>query len=156
MRFTLIKDLSKDTSMRPILTGLLIFTLIYILTDFIVKYFNFGVFPQAISLSLFGDEEQFIDPLSQASFLEFWHMEIFFMMMLLLTLSAVFIRLAKNNNSKLLILNILMASAILSLITLFLAYYVSSIFVVGYSILYILWHLTAIYMIIYSLWKLSL
>ncbi len=154
MRFTLIKDLRQDASMRPILTGLLIFTLFYILADFIVKYFNFGVFPKAISLSLFGDEEQFIDPLSKASFLEFWHMEIFFIMMILLTLSAVFIRVAKNSNYKLFFLNTLMLSALFSLIALLLAYFVSSTFVIVYSFLYSLWHLTAIYMILYSLWKL--
>ena len=154
MRFTLIKNLQEDKSMRPILTGLLIFTLFYLISDIFVKHLNFGIFPDAVSLSLFGDEEQYIDPLSTASFLEFWHIEIFLMMMILLTLSAVFIRLSKKNKSKVIILNVLMLSALFSLISLLLAFFISKTFVFLYSFLYIVWHVTAIYMILYSLWKL--
>ena len=154
MRFTLIKNLQEDKSMRPILTGLLIFTLFYLISDIFVKHLNFGIFPDAVSLSLFGDEEQYIDPLSTASFLEFWHIEIFLMMMILLTLSAVFIRLSKKNKSKVIILNVLMLSALFSLVSLFLAFFISKTFVFLYSFLYIVWHVTAIYMILYSLWKL--
>ena len=154
MRFTLIKNLQEDKSMRPILTGLLIFTLFYLISDIFVKHLNFGIFPDAVSLSLFGDEEQYIDPLSTASFLEFWHIEIFLMMMILLTLSAVFIRLSKKNKSKVIVLNVLMLSALFSLISLLLAFFISKTFVFLYSFLYIVWHVTAIYMILYSLWKL--
>ena len=154
MRFTLIKNLQEDKSMRPILTGLLIFTLFYLISDIFVKHLNFGIFPDAVSLNLFGDEEQYIDPLSTASFLEFWHIEIFLMMMILLTLSAVFIRLSKKNKSKVIILNVLMLSALFSLISLLLAFFISKTFVFLYSFLYIVWHVTAIYMILYSLWKL--
>lgn len=154
MRFTLIKNLQEDKSIRPILTGLLIFTLFYLISDIFVKHLNFGIFPSAVSLTLFGDEEQYIDPLNTASFLEFWHIEIFLMMMLLLTLSAVFIRLSKKNKSKVIVLNVLMLSALFSLISLLLAFFISKTFVLLYSLLYIVWHVTAVYMILYSLWKL--
>lgn len=154
MRFTLIKDLRKDPSMRPILAGLLSFTLIYIISDMLVKYFNFGLLPEAISVTLFGDEEQYIDPLTKASFLELWHMEIFFIMMILFTLSAVFVRLAKHEIFKLLVLNILMISALLSLVSLLFAFFISKSFVLIYSGLFFTWHIIGIYMIIYSFWKL--
>lgn len=154
MKFTLIKDLRQDKSMRPILTGLLVFTLFYLISDMVVKYFNFGIFPQTIALTLFGDEEQFIDPLSTASFLEFWHVEIFFMMMLLLTLSAVYIRLSKKSTQSTITLNLVMIPALLSLVSLLIAFFVSKIFVYIYSVLFILWHTIAIYMVLYSLWKL--
>ena len=103
--------------MRPILTGLLIFIFFYLISNMMVKHFNFGVLPSTVLLTLFGDEEQYIDPLSTASFLEFWHMEIFFIMMLLLTLSAVFIRIAKNSNLKIILINTLMLSSLVSLVS---------------------------------------
>ena len=140
--------------MRPILTGLLIFIFFYLISNMMVKHFNFGVLPSTVLLTLFGDEEQYIDPLSTASFLEFWHMEIFFIMMLLLTLSAVFIRIAKNSNLKIILINTLMLSSLVSLVSLLASFFVSSVFVYLYSSLFVLWHIVAIYMVLYSLWKL--
>ena len=140
--------------MRPILTGLLIFIFFYLISNMMVKHFNFGVLPSTVLLTLFGDEEQYIDPLSTASFLEFWHMEIFFIMMLLLTLSAVFIRIAKNSNLKIILINTLMLSSLVSLVSLLASFFVSSVFVYLYSSLFVLWHIVAIYMVLYALWKL--
>ena len=140
--------------MRPILSALLLFTLLHILSDILVKYVNFGIFPDAINVTLFGDEEQYIDPLSTSAFLEFWHMEIFFIMMILLTLSAVFVRVSKDDTSKTILLSALMISALFSLISLVLAFFVAKIFVLIYSILFFVWHTIAVYMILYSLGKL--
>ena len=141
--------------MRPILSGLTLFTLLYLISDVFVKNSSFGILPDRVNLSLFGNEEEFIDPLSQASFLEFWHMEIFFIMMILLTLSAVYVRLSQNSPYRLLVLNVVMISAITSLVSLFLAYFVYSEFVYLYSLSFALWHLCAIYLSLYSLWILS-
>ena len=152
MKFTLINNIKQDKAMRLILTGFLSFILLYLVSDIIVKYFSFGIFPDAIRVTLYGNEEEFIDPITQASFLEFWHVEIFFMMMILLTLSAIFIRLAKR--SRVAMTNTLMISAIISLITLALSYFISGIFIYIYVLTFFIWHLSAVYMIFYSFWKL--
>lgn len=152
MRFTLIKDLKKDTTMKPILVGLLLFTLLYLISDIFVKESSFGISIDTVNTSLFGNEEEFIDPLSKSSFLEFWHMQIFFMMMILLTLSAVFVRLVSK--AKLLLLNLLMISALLSLVSLFGAFFLSGAFVQIYVVTFFAWHIFAIYMILASLWSL--
>jgi len=140
--------------MRPILAGLLIFILLYLISESFVKYFSFGIFPDAVALSLFGSEEDYIDPLSTSSFLEFWHMEIFFTMMLLLTLSSIYIRVSKKSNFSILTLNLVMIPALVSLLALLASFFISSHFVYLYSFTFILWHLSALYMSIYSLWKL--
>ena len=105
MKFTLIKDLKQDSLMKPILSGLLIFTLLYLIADIIVKNATVGIFITDITYSLFGNEEEFLDPMLQSTFLEFWHIEIFFIMMILLSLSAVFIRLSTMNIKNLVIFN---------------------------------------------------
>ncbi|EHP31085.1 hypothetical protein SMGD1_2563 [Sulfurimonas gotlandica GD1] len=152
MKFTLINNIKKDNAMRLILTGFLSFILLYIISDVLVKSFGFGISVETINITLFGSEENFIDPITKASFLEFWHVEIFFMMMVLLTLSAVFIRLA--NRSRTFMTNTLMISAITSLTAIALAYFVSAIFIYLYIITFFIWHLSAVYMILYSFWKL--
>lgn len=152
MKFTLINNIKKDKAMRLILTGFLSFILLYIISDVLVKAFSFGISVETINITLFGSEENFIDPITKASFLEFWHVEIFFMMMILLTLSAIFIRLA--NRSRTFMTNTLMLSAITSLVAIALAYFVSAIFIYLYVITFFIWHLIALYMILYSFWKL--
>ncbi len=154
MKFTLIKDLKQDPMMKPILSGLLLFTILYLIVDIIIKHYNFGILPSSISITLFGSEEEFIDPITKSSFLEVWHTDIFFIMMILLSLSATFIRLTTNNTINLLILNITLISSILSLITLALSFFVSSSFILLYSLSLFTWHLLALYMSISSFWKL--
>ena len=152
MKFTLIKNIKKDKAMRLILTGFLSFILLYLISDIMVKYFGFGITVDAIKVTLFGNEDEFIDPITKASFLEFWHTEIFFMMMILLTLSAIYIRL--SNRSRVFMTNMLMVSALTSLMTLAMAYFVTDTFIYIYVITFFIWHLSAVYMILYSFWKL--
>jgi len=153
VKFTVIKNLQKDSAMSLILKGFLFFILLYIVSDIFVMKESFGISAEALHSTLFGNEEAYIDPINEASFLEFWHTQIFFIMMILLTLSAVFIRVAKRSRN--ILTNILMISAIASLVSLPLAYYTSKFFINIYVISYFLWHLVAIYMIFYSFWKLN-
>jgi len=151
VRFTLINNIKQDSAMRLILSALLIFISMYLISDIFVKYSSFGITGSAVKLTLFGSEAEYIDPISKASFLEFWHTEIFFIMMLLLTLSAVFVRLVKKS---ILVLNIVMISAIISIIALALSYFMSPLFISIYIATFFLWHASALYMTLYSLWRL--
>jgi len=153
MKFTLIKDIKKDKTMSLILKGFLVFIFLYLISDILVMNSNFGLSVESISSTLFGNEEEYLDPINEAAFLEFWHIQIFFIMMILFTLSAIFIRLA--NRSRLIVTNILMISAISSLLAIVLAYYMASFFVSVYIFTFFIWHITAIYMIFYSFWKLN-
>lgn len=154
MKFTLLKSLKQDSMMKPILSGLLIFTILYLISGILVKHSSFGLFELAIQTTLLGNEEEFLDPMSTASFLEFWHMEIFFIMMILLSLSAVFIRLCKNSRLNIVLLNLALLSALTSLISLVLSFYLSSSFIIFYVVSFFTWHLIALYMSVFSLWNL--
>lgn len=156
MKFTLIKDLKQDSLMKPILSGLLIFTLLYLIADIIVKNATVGIFITDITYSLFGNEEEFLDPMLQSTFLEFWHIEIFFIMMILLSLSAVFIRLSTMNIKNLVILNTTLLSAIVSLISIVMSYFVSDSFLIVYVMSFFLWHILSFYMALISLWNLHI
>lgn len=154
MQFTIVKNLKKDTAMSNILKGLLISILLYLIADLLVKYFSIGLTIDALTISLFGSEEEFVEPMSQAIFLEFWHVEIFFIMMILLTLSAIYIRVVNHIKNYKIIFNIVMLSALLSLTALPITYYISSAFIYLYIFGYFIWHLGAIYMASKSIWEL--
>lgn len=140
--------------MRPIMSGLLIFILLYLLADFFVKYASIGLFSETLTHTLLGNADEFLDPITQASFLEHLHTETFFLMMILLTLSAVFMRLWHTTPFALILLNITMLSALLSLLALALSYYSSIGFINLYVVSYFTWHLGAIFMSISSLYRL--
>jgi len=154
MRFTLIKDLKQDSMMKPILSGLIIFTLLYLISDIFVKSSSFGIFEEMIKTTLFGNEAEFLDPITTSAFLEFWHMEIFFIMMIILTLSAVFIRLSGAKGFNIIIVNAVMILALISLVALLLSFFLNAAFVQLYILSFFSWHVCAIYMSLYSIVRL--
>lgn len=153
MKFTLIKNIQEDSAMSLILKLFLVFIFIYIIADILVMNSSIGLNIEAVKTTLFGNEQEYIDPINESSFLEFWHTQIFFIMMILLTLNAIFIRVAKR--SRIISTNILMISAISSLVSILLAYYVSDIFIYIYILSFFIWHAIAIFMIVYSFWRLN-
>jgi len=155
LRFTLIKNIKKDASMKPILNGLLLFSILYLLADFYVSSNTIGFSIVNIKATLYGNEEEFLDPISASVFLEYLHGQIFFMMMILLTLSAVFARLVKRKAIVMISINIVMLSALGTLLSLGFAYYEGESFIITYIILFTLWHCIALYMTLHSLWQLN-
>jgi len=151
VKFTVIKNIQKNSPMSLILRGFLLFILIYLISDIFVLKSSFGITFDGVNSTLFGNEELYIDAINEASFLEFWHTQIFFIMMILLTLSSIFIRVASMG--RVILTNTLMLSAIISLISLPLAFYLSDFFTNIYVITYHLWHIIALIMILYALWK---
>ncbi len=153
MRFTLINNIQNDSAMSLILKGFLTFILLYLVADILVMYSSFGLTVDTLSTTLFGNEVEYIDPITKSAFLEFWHTQIFFMMMILITLNAIFVRMVKTG--KVLMINTLMISAISSLVFLPLAFYMSELFVSLFLFSFFIWHGVALYMIAYSFWKLN-
>lgn len=137
--------------MRPLLTFLLLFIMIYLLSDIFVKYFSFGLFPNQVRTTLFGDIKEFIDPIIEAEFLEFWHAEIFFAMMVLFTLSTIYIRLTQASKLAIFIVNLMMISALLCLVSLPLAYYAWAPLVNLYVLSFFLWHLSTLFAALHAI-----
>ncbi|MEN8147615.1 MAG: hypothetical protein ABFR02_08345 [Campylobacterota bacterium] len=154
MRFTLIKDVKHDALMRPLLGGLLLFILLFLSADIALRSGHIGLTPSALSQTLFGDEEAFIEPVTEHFLLEMVHSDIFFIMMTLLTLSAVYARLCQNRSLRLININVTMTAALFSIVLLPSAYYLSPLFVMPWIISFFTWHFLAIMMTLASLYYL--
>ena len=155
MRFTLIKNVKQDKMMRPLLNGLLLFMLLYIIFDIFVKSETMGISTTAITTTLFGNADEFIDPMNASVFLESLHAQIFFLMMIVLTLSAVFIRLLHKKSRVILMINLLLGFALLTPIALLSAYFYSGEFISIYLFSFFSWHFIAFSMIVRSVWELN-
>lgn len=155
MRFTLLKDLRQDKAIKPLLNGLLLFMLIYFIADISVVNATLGLTNEAIKITLYGNIDEFIDPIDTSVFLEYIHGQIFFIMMILLTLCTVYARLCSVKRYSIIVINILMISALLSLITLALSYFYTPSFISIYVFTYFTWHIMAFIMALHSLWNLN-
>ncbi|MEE8588420.1 MAG: hypothetical protein V3S80_03620 [Sulfurimonadaceae bacterium] len=154
MKFTLIKDVKHDALMRPLLAGLLLFILLFLLSDIALRNDHIGLTASTLSQTLYGNEEAFIEPVTEHFLLELIHSDIFFIMMTLLTLSAVYARLCQNRRLHLININLTMVSALLSIILLPMAYYLSELFIMPWIVSFYTWHFLAIMMTLASLFYL--
>lgn len=154
MKFTLVKDIKGDTLMRPLLGGLLLFMLLFLSADILLKNDHIGLTPAHLSQTLFGNEEEYIEPATEHFMLELMHSDIFFMMMTLLTLSTVYARLCQNKTIRIVNINATMISALFTVLFLPLAYYFSARFVLPYIIAFYSWHILALFMVMASLYYL--
>jgi hypothetical protein len=151
MRFTLVKDLRSDTLMRPLLSSLLLFAGTFLVADIFLKRDHIGLDRQTLSDTLYGNEEEFIDPVSEHVLLELLHSDIFFMMMTLLTLSAVYARLCPVKRVAVVVINIAMVAAMADIVLLALAYYKGSTYLLPWLSAFWTWHVAALFMTLASL-----
>ncbi len=140
--------------MRPLLGGLLLFILLFLSADIVLKNDHIGLTPIQLSQTLFGNEAEYIEPVTEHFLLELMHSDIFFIMMTLLTLSAVYARLCQNKKLRLININITMTAALLSIVFLPLAYYLSAYFILPFIISFYTWHFMALMMTLVSLYYL--
>ena len=129
--------------------------LVYFIADILVVHATLGLVSQDIKVTLFGNTEEFIDPMDKSVFLEYIHGQIFFIMMTLITLSTIYARLCSIKRYSIVIINILMLSALLTLISLALAYFYLPVLINVYMLAYFIWHITAFTMALHSLWNLN-
>jgi hypothetical protein len=154
MKFTLNNDHQSNPLMNTLLSGLLVFTLIFLTADIMVKAQHYGSTPIAIQTTLYGDEESFIEPIAFASLLEGIHADIFFAMMTLLTLGAVYGRVGRSKKLRIVLINLMMITALFSMIAPLMAHFVSPVWVTPWMISFVLWHATALAVTLVSLWRL--
>lgn len=153
MKFTLIKDLRSNALMRYILLFFSLFIALYLLLDSINHANIIGTHATAIKHTIFGNEEEFLEPISYTSLLEYAHQSIFTVMMLLFTQSAIFIRLFAKRAYCRPILHVTMISALLTQILLLsLPLHPSLVYL--YITGFYLWHLLSLVMSIFAIKKL--
>ncbi|MBN2896793.1 MAG: hypothetical protein JXK05_12975 [Campylobacterales bacterium] len=154
MKFTLIKDLRADPLMRSVMLGVLLFITLFIIADLLLKSHQIGLHVNQVALTLYGDEAQYLDPISPAVLLELIHADLFMSMLALLTLSALFIRLEPSQGRARIGVHLLFSSALLSPATLLGAHFGLSALVWAWVGLFWLWHLLALIMAASSAYRL--
>ncbi|MEA1920195.1 MAG: hypothetical protein U9N52_10170 [Campylobacterota bacterium] len=147
-------DHQANRLMNTLLTGLLLFILLFLSADLLLKAQHYGYTLSQVESTLYGNEELFIDPLPLLSLLQGIHADIFFAMMILLSIGAVYGRVGRSKRLRIILINLTMFSALIALLAPFLALYLHKVWIFFWIFSSLLWHVLAIAISFVSLWRL--
>jgi len=143
MKFLVAKDLAHSTLLNYLMAGVVVAILLYLGLDTVLHAYVIGLDVHSISVTLFGDAENFVEPVLIDSLLLQVHIDLFMTLFALLILSSIYIRLYTDKTMTKWIVHLLFILGMLAPASLLLAYFVSASFVSIWLISFVLWHLLA-------------
>ncbi|MFC2073946.1 hypothetical protein ACFLR3_01710 [Campylobacterota bacterium] len=155
MKFLISKDIHSNPNFTLLLGFYSLMMLLYFSGDLFYLSHFFGSNTQEVLSTLKGNPDEFIEPLSLLSLLEHIHISLFLSILALFTTMAIVLRIALTHMHKKLIILISMLSLLISFISLAGTYFLHDVFVYGFIVTTLLWHLSGLYtlaIILVHLW----
>ncbi len=143
MKFLVTKDLAHSTLLSYLMGSVVFAILLYLGFDAVLHAYVIGLDMQSASVTLFGDIENFVEPILIDSLLLQVHIDLFTTLFALLILSSIYIRLYSDNRMTKWVVHLLFLTGILAPVSLILAYYLSASLTAMWLISFVLWHLLA-------------
>ncbi len=156
MKFLVTKDLAHSTLLSYLMGSVVFAILLYMGLDVVLHAHVIGLDMHSASVTLFGDVENFVEPILIDSLLLQVHMDLFMTLFALLILSSIYIRLYSDNIMTKWLVHFLFIMGMLAPIALILAYFVHAVFTAMWLISFVLWHIMAIVVAVMILKKLLL
>ncbi len=151
MKFLVSKSLRANPNF-VLLLGFYSFLLLFYFTGDLFYFAHFfGESPHAVLLTLKGNEEEFLEPLSLLSLLEHFHISLFLGIMALFTSMAIVLRLNLRRRHKKIIILLSMTSLLVESLALLATYFISQVFVYIFFYGTIIWHLVGVYALLLTL-----
>jgi hypothetical protein len=143
MKFLVTKDLAHSTLLTYLMSAVVCMLLLYIGFDTVLHAYVIGLDMHSVSVTLFGDAENFVEPILIDSLLLQVHIDLFMTLFTLLILSSIYIRLYSSKTMTKWIVHILFIMGILAPLALLVAYFASAYFTDVWLISFVLWHVLA-------------
>ncbi len=143
MKFLVTKDLAHSTLLTTLMSAVVFMILLYIGFDAALHAYVIGLDMQSISGTLFGDAENFVEPILIDSLLLQVHSDLFMTLFAIMILSSIYIRLYSDNAMTKLMVHLLFILGIFAPVALVLAYFANALFVSLWLITFVLWHVLA-------------
>jgi hypothetical protein len=141
MKFLVTKDLAHSTLLTYLMGSVVFAILLYLGFDMLLHAYVIGYDMQSVSITLFGDIENFVEPILIDSLLLQVHIDLFMTLFAILILSSIYIRLYSDNVMTKWVVHLLFSLGILAPVVLLMAYYVSTLFTAIWLISFVLWHI---------------
>jgi len=143
MKFLVTKDLAHSTLLSYLMGSVVFAILLYLGLDTVLHAYVIGLDMHSVSVTLFGDAENFVEPVLVDSLLLQVHIDLFMTLFSILILSSIYIRLYSSKVMTKWIVHFLFIMGMLAPVTLILAYFVSALFTAVWLISFVLWHVLA-------------
>jgi hypothetical protein len=143
MKFLVTKDLAHSTLLSYLMGSVVFAILIYLGLDTVLHAYVIGLDMHSVSVTLFGDAENFVEPVLIDSLLLQVHIDLFMTLFALLILSSIYIRLYTDKVMTKWVVHLLFIMGMLAPVALLLAYFVSASFAAMWLISFIVWHVLA-------------
>lgn len=154
MKFLISKDTQPSPLLKYLMASVTLALSIYLLLDIVLHSYLLGFDIQTIKATIFGDEENFIEPILLESLLLQVHIDLFMTLLAVLILSSIYIRYYGFAKYTKYFLHLLLLSALLSPILLLLSFFSSFYVLYLWIFSFILWHLLAFLMAFFNIKKL--
>ena len=141
MKFLVTKDLEHSTLLSYLMGSVVLMILLYLGFDVVLHAYVIGFDMHSISVTLFGDVENFVEPVLIDSLLLQVHIDLFMTLFAVMILASIYIRLNSTKAMTKWIVHLLFILGILAPVTLLLAYFVSESFTLIWLVSFLLWHL---------------
>ena len=156
MKFLVTKELWHNQLLKWLVVFFVAILILFLLSDMLLHHYQIGLeFSRAIE-TIMGNEEEFTDPILFDALLERVHIDIFTSTITLMLLALIYVRVAPQNKIKSLPIHLLFLTAILSHIALMGGFYAGEFLIYSWVVLFIIWHIIAIALSFYTLFRLVL
>ena len=143
MKFLVTKDLAHSTLLSYLMSSVVFAILLYLGFDMVLHAYVIGLDIHSVSVTLFGDVENFVEPILTDSLLLQVHIDLFMTLFAILILSSIYIRLYSDKVITKWIVHLLFIMGMLAPAALILAYFVSALFTAFWLLSFVLWHVLA-------------
>jgi len=145
MKFVISKDLEHSKLLNTLMSGVSIALFFYILLDMFLHGYLFGSDITGIKETLYGNMEEFIEPILFDTLLLQIHIDLFMTLVSLMILSTMYIRLFSDEKTTVSFIHTLFILGLISPFFLLVAYMSSALFVYLWVLTFICWHFLAIF-----------
>jgi len=146
MKFLISKDRKPSVLLKLLMANVMVAILFYILLDIFLHAYILGFDIATVKANIFGDEENFIEPILLETLLLQVHIDIFMSLIAVMILSSVYIRYHSEQKQSKIFVHLFLFSALVSPIILLLSFFTNMMLVYLYIFMYALWHILAFIM----------
>ena len=154
MKFLVSKDLAHSTLLRHLIAGVVTALFFYLVLDMVLHTYVVGLDTTAVSTTLYGNSEAYIEPILIDTLLLQVHIDLFMSLLTIMIVASIYIRLYHTSMITKWLVHLLFILGLLSPILLIIAYFSTMGFVYAWLISFILGHFLGILMSLLILKKL--
>jgi hypothetical protein len=141
MKFLVTKDLEHSRLLSYLMGGVVFAILLYLGFDIVLHAYVIGLDMETISATLFGDLENFVEPILIDSLLLQVHIDLFMTLFAVMILASIYMRLYSSKGVTKWVVHLLFIFGMLAPVAILLAYFVSESFIFIWLLSFLLWHL---------------